>query len=713
MNIVLLIRSLPFHLALLCLFMPTAIAEEKPNIVYILADDMGMLDTGYSGNEFYETPNIDRLASAGMTFNRAYSGGPNCMPTRACLMSGMYCPRTHMWTPGGKSKGNFKYMKFLVPNKKNNQGSSFPSSTSLKPEVTCLAEVLKPAGYATAHFGKWHLGKDKQGFDISRSAGATSYPSEGNGYRDIDNSTKITDAALSFIEDNRRQPFFLYLAHFEVHTPLVADQEVIEKYQQKLASKAWKNEYNPTYAAMVEVLDNSVGRVLQKLDELELSKNTLVVFASDNGGFGKVTPLKPFKGAKGSLYEGGIRVPTCMKWPATISAGSTCDTPITSVDWMPTFAEIAGARLPDNQPVDGVSVVPLMSGDSIAPRSLFWHFPLYLASQSVQDRVVPVAGTNHKYWRGAPSSLICRGDWKLIHFFEDDRVELYNVTEDLSETNNLAKTNAAKANELLQELNLWREQTNAPIPTEINPAFKAPSGKNPQGGGAKKNRGAKNNQLASQEELSHGMKAVRKNPKDDPDLPNVLLIGDSISAGYTPWVRGALSEKADVFRIPGNGKDSSFGLEKLDQWLKLTPHWDVIHFNWGLWDICYRHPESKTQGHRDKVNGTLTTTEDDYRANMEKLVARLKQTNAKLIWCKTTPVPENEAGRKLGDEIRYNQIAAEIMTANGVATNDLHGHALIKLPAIASKPGDVHFSPAGYQHLAEKVVHEITTALEN
>ena len=159
MNIVLLIRSLSFHLGLLCLFMPTAIAEEKPNIVYILADDMGMLDTGYSGNEFYETPNIDRLASAGMTFNRAYSGGPNCMPTRACLMSGMYCPRTHMWTPGGKSKGNFKYMKFLVPNKKNKQGSSFPSSTALKPEVTCLAEVLKPAGYETAHFWQVAFGQ--------------------------------------------------------------------------------------------------------------------------------------------------------------------------------------------------------------------------------------------------------------------------------------------------------------------------------------------------------------------------------------------------------------------------------------------------------------------------------------------------------------------------------------------------------------------------
>ena len=485
MNIVLLTRLSLIPLALLSLFASTGLAQMKPNIVYILADDMGAMDTGYSGNEFYETPNIDRLAADGMIFNRSYSGGPNCMPTRGCLMSGMYCPRTNLWTPGGKSKGNFKFMKLLVPNKKNEQGgNAFQSSTALKPEVTCLAEVLKPAGYATARFGKWHLGEDTQGFDISSWAGVTNYPSEGKGYWDINNSTKITDAAVSFIDDHQKQPFFLYLSHFEVHTPLKANEKVIQKYQQKLASKVWEYDYNPTYAAMIEALDNSVGRVLQKLDELALSKNTLAIFASDNGGVGKVTPLKPLKGAKGSLYEGGVRVPTCMKWPGKISAGTTCNTPITSVDWMPTFTEIAGGQLPEDQPVDGVSLLPLMNGDSISQRSIFWHYPLYLAGQVAQDRVVPVAGTNHLYWRGVPSSAICNGDWKLIHFLEDDHVELYNVVEDVSETNNLAQANAAKADELLQELNRWRKETNAPMPSEINPAFKAPAKGNAQNGGA-------------------------------------------------------------------------------------------------------------------------------------------------------------------------------------------------------------------------------------
>lgn len=470
------LEPLLLSLALLGLLAQVSTAQTKPNIVYILADDMGAMDTGYSGNEFYETPNIDRLAADGMTFNRAYSGGPNCMPTRACLMTGMYCPRTQMWTPGGKSKGKFEYMKLLVPNRKNKLGDgTFDSSIALKPEVISLAEILKPAGYATARFGKWHLGKDNQGFDISHTAGSKSYPSEGKGYWDIRNSIKITDAAVSFIEDNQQRPFFLYLTHFEVHTPLKADEKVIQKYKQKLKSKAWQEKYDPTYAAMTEALDNSVGRVLQKLDELKLSENTLVIFASDNGGVGKVTPLKPLKGAKGSFYEGGIRVPTCMKWPGTISAGTTCDTPITSVDWMPTFAELSGAKLPDNQPVDGVSLVPLLSGNPIPQRSIFWHYPLYLAGQAPQDRVVPVAGTSFHYWRAAPSSLICRGDWKLIHFLEDDRIELYNVAKDLSESINLAQSNPAKASELLQKLNRWRDETKAVMPSVLNPDFKAPA----------------------------------------------------------------------------------------------------------------------------------------------------------------------------------------------------------------------------------------------
>ncbi|MDF7824020.1 glycoside hydrolase family 97 catalytic domain-containing protein [Pontiellaceae bacterium B12227] len=219
-------------------------------------------------------------------------------------------------------------------------------------------------------------------------------------------------------------------------------------------------------------------------------------------------------------------------------------------------------------------------------------------------------------------------------------------------------------------------------------------------------------ELASKDELFEGPEYSQafKNPKDHPTRPNVLLIGDSISNAYTVDVRKLLHGKADVFRIPGNGKNSAYGLKNLDKWLG-SRQWDVIHFNWGLWDLCYRNPKSKTQGYRDKVNGTITATPEQYRANMEKIVARLKQTDATLIWCTTTPVPEHEAGRKLGDDLVYNQIAAEIMKANGVGINDLHAHALLKYSEIQRQKGDVHFTPQGSAYLAEKVAQEISDVL--
>ena len=226
--------------------------------------------------------------------------------------------------------------------------------------------------------------------------------------------------------------------------------------------------------------------------------------------------------------------------------------------------------------------------------------------------------------------------------------------------------------------------------------------------------GAKNEALASEDELYNRKRQSFANPKvDNPDLPNVLIIGDSISIGYTPYVRKQLAGKADVYRIKGNGRTSSFGVKNLDAWLKMKPaKWDVIHFNWGLWDLCYRHPKSKVQGHRDKVNGTLAITLEQYKANMEMNVASLKETKAKLIWCATTPVPEKEAGRKLGDDLKYNKVAEDIMKANGVAINDLHAHARLKLPEIMVKEGDVHFNESGYRHLADKVVAEILSSLE-
>ena len=219
--------------------------------------------------------------------------------------------------------------------------------------------------------------------------------------------------------------------------------------------------------------------------------------------------------------------------------------------------------------------------------------------------------------------------------------------------------------------------------------------------------------LASKSELYTGaeFKKAFSQPKDNPDLPNVLLIGDSISIGYTIAVRKELAGKVDVFRIPTNGRYASYGAQNIDKWIGKRK-WDVIHFNWGLWDLCYRNPKSKEQGHRDKINGTLTATPEQYKASMEAIVSRLKKTGAKLIWCETTPVPEHEAGRKMGDAIKYNKVANEIMKANNIQINALHAHALKKQSEIQKKKGDVHFTNEGSAYLAEKVADEILKALK-
>ena len=216
--------------------------------------------------------------------------------------------------------------------------------------------------------------------------------------------------------------------------------------------------------------------------------------------------------------------------------------------------------------------------------------------------------------------------------------------------------------------------------------------------------------MESKEELFLHLKNAFKNPVDNPDLPRVLIIGDSISIGYTVPVRKLLDGKVNVHRIPTNGRYASYGIENLKKWLG-DKKWDVIHFNWGLWDLCYRHPESKNQGKRDKEKGKVTATPEEYRKHMEVLVAELKKSGAKLIWCETTPVPEGEAGRHAGEAIKYNKIANEIMKKNDIQINHLHGHALKKLPGIASAPGNVHYTSAGSEYLAEKVAEEIQKAL--
>ena len=443
---------------------------EKPNIIYILADDLGWSDVGYNGAEFYETPHIDALRASGMEFTSAYPGASNCMPSRACIISGMYITRTQMWTPGAEAKGKSEYMKFLVPRKGDDKGAGvFPSKLNLDPSVTSIAEVMNTAGYRTGHFGKWHMGADTQGFDVSDPDGTGGQVK--NYYGKVGVTETLSEATVKFIQESKGDPFFVYLCYWDVHTPIRAHQHVADRYKKKLTTGDWSKKWNPTYAAMIEAVDKGVGLIQKTVQDAGLAENTLIVFTSDNGGSSGSTWCEPLKGAKGAFYEGGIRVATCMSWPGVIDAGSVCDTPITGVDYIPTFAELSGARLPTHQPVDGSSFVPLLTGQqALGNRSIFWHYPLYLQGAGY-NQVVNVFGTDRPYWRATPCSVIRKGDWKLIQFFETDTIELYNLKFDLGEERNLTETHPKKAQELLAELKAWQKDTRAVIPTELNPDY--------------------------------------------------------------------------------------------------------------------------------------------------------------------------------------------------------------------------------------------------
>jgi arylsulfatase A-like enzyme len=424
------------------------------------------------GSTFYETPHIDRLARGGMIFTNAYANAPNCAPTRACLMSGQYGPRHGVYTVGSSTRGKAKGRR-LIP---------IENHTTLPSETVTIAERLKAAGYATCHLGKWHLGGKPetkpggQGFDVNVGGNHAGHPrTYFSPYRNPDIpdgpdgeylTDRLTDEAVRFIDDHKGGPFFVYLTHYAVHTPLQAKKELIETYKQKAPSGGHDH---PVYAAMIESVDRGIGRILQRLDDLGLADDTLVVFFTDNGGCGgyaelgikglEITSQAPLKGGKGTLYEGGIRVPMAVRWPGRVPPGTRCEVPVIGLDFYPTLLEVAGAEPPDGQILDGVSLVPLMTRNGNLKRdALYWHFPAYLQGGG---------GT----WRTTPGGVIRAGDWKLIEYFEDGRLELYDLRDDIGETTNLADREPEKAKALHDRLVAWRKKVNAPVPTEKNPKF--------------------------------------------------------------------------------------------------------------------------------------------------------------------------------------------------------------------------------------------------
>ena len=440
----------------------------NPNIVLIVIDDLGWKDLGCYGSTFYETPNIDLLAAEGMRFTKAYSACPVCSPTRAALLTGKN-PVKLRFTGHITAINRHRYpehSRIIPPNDR----------MYIALEEITLAEALKPAGYATISIGKWHVGNEekyyptRQGFDINiagykhGSPPAYFYP-----YKDPNKewnpeiptlkrgregeylTDRLTDEAIQFIEDSKDKPFFLYLPYYAVHTPLQAPEDLIQKYKKKLTVDF--SQKNAIYAAMIERMDFNIGRILAKIKGLTLDKNTLIIVTSDNGGLASVTNNAPLKKGKGWLYEGGIRIPLIVRWPGYVKPASICEIPTITHDLYPTITEIvAGAQGGDD--IDGKSLLPLLKGEKIIwDRELCWYYPHY--SPQAQQ----------------PSAAIRDGDYKLIHFYDPERLELYNLTNDLSEQNNLVEKRPELKEELLQNLRNWLK-SNDPIMHTMNPDYK-------------------------------------------------------------------------------------------------------------------------------------------------------------------------------------------------------------------------------------------------
>lgn len=445
-------------------------SERRPmSIVLFLVDDLGWMDLGCQGSAYYETPNIDRLAREGARFTDAYAACAVCSPTRASVLTGKYPARLLLtdWLPSGRWN----------PRAKLREGRRV---RALPMEELTLAEVLREGGYRTASIGKWHLGSEPfslpqhHGFDVNIAGnghgapGNYFYPYNGNWlipstglrvkWKTLSEgepgeylTDRLTTEAITFLHDCEDEPFFLYFPHYGVHTPLQAKKEMIARYEQIPEEQ---RQGSPIYAAMVESIDQSVGRVLETLKTLGRERETMIIFTSDNGGFYKATNNAPLRANKGSYYEGGIRVPLIVKWPGVTKPGAVISEPVISSDLYPTCLAATGKGLLPNQHRDGLSLLPLLQGAQTLDReALFWHFPHY-----------------NQHPSSYPSSVIRRGPWKLIETFDPERVELYNLKEDLGESQDLASQHPDLTRSLQVQLNDWREAVGAQM-MEPNPNY--------------------------------------------------------------------------------------------------------------------------------------------------------------------------------------------------------------------------------------------------
>ncbi|MEP0366330.1 MAG: sulfatase [Cyclobacteriaceae bacterium] len=442
---------------------------DLPNVILVNVDDLGWMDLGSKNPNLFHTPNIDRLKSEGLEFVNAYAGAANCAPSRACLLSGQNTPRHGVYTVSPSTRGNTKTRK-LIPVK---------NKAHLTDEVITLPELFKKAGYTTANFGKWHVGEDPltQGIDINVAGGKNGNPGKGGYFSpyNIPNITngpegeyltdRLTSEAISFISDHKEENFFAYMPYYTVHTPLLPRPDLFESYQ---TNPIYQSKAQAKYAAMVHGLDQNIGRLLNALDSLNLTENTMVIFTSDNGGIAAISSQAPARAGKGSYFQGGLKVPFVVRWPGVTAQNVTTQTPTVNLDIYATFLDLFGITV--EQPHDGVSILPTLQGrtQDFSQRNLVWHFPIYLQNyKGYQDEA------RDPLFRTRPGSVILQGKWKLHHYLEDDQYLLYDIENDPGETTDVASKNPLIAQKLIAELNTWRKEQNAPFDLKINEAYDA------------------------------------------------------------------------------------------------------------------------------------------------------------------------------------------------------------------------------------------------
>ena len=672
------------------------LAGKRPNIVFVLTDDQGYGDLSCHGNPILKTPNIDRLHREGVRFTD-FMVSPTCSPTRSALLTGRH---------------EFR----------NGVTHTIDERERLTLSATTLAQVLKSAGYATGIFGKWHLGDEpdhwpsRRGFDEMFVHGAggigQSYPGScgdapGNTYFNpaILHNGKFektdgycTDVffaqALKWIEATKgKQPFYAHIATNAPHGPLQVRPEDEARYADKVQDKDVAK-----FFGMIANIDDNVGKLLAKLSEWGLERDTLVIFMNDNGGTVGVKVFNAgMRGQKVTPWIGGTRASSLWRWPGTLKPAD-CDRLAAHIDFFPTLAELAGAKFSDDvkKQVEGRSLVSLLSNPQSdwADRTLFTHVGRW-----------PVGADRSKFKYATCS--VRNSQYQLVTASkgETKNWQLFDLKADPGEKTDIADKLPDVVKQLDAEYDRWWKSVQPqlvnedavapaenPFKTLFNQQFANAVGKRSSSKAVAQSDETNGTDATAKKAAQRKTQPSLEKITDDPALPRVLLIGDSISMGYTLSVRKLLAGKANLHRIPTNGGPTTNGLANLKKWLG-EGKWDVIHFNWGLHDMKL-------------IEGKHQVAIDEYEKNLRELVTQLKATNAKLIWCSTTPVPAGARDRIGDDGPKYNAVAKTIMNEFQVPIDDLYEFSLPQLDKIQLKE-NVHFSPKGSEVLAQQVVKSI------